>query len=73
MQAIKEAGESGEDELQRRMMMFISPSAARAQDPSFIQVPHDCLPVLELRPVIITCQLSCKLTFRQSGRSQDMS
>ena len=53
--------------------MFMSPSAARAQDPSFIQVSHDCLPVLELRAVIITCQLSCKLTLRQSGRSQDMS
>ena len=38
MQAIREAEERGEDELQRRMILFMSPSAARAQDPSFIQV-----------------------------------
>lgn len=38
LQAIKEAGEQGRDELQTRMMLFMSPSAAQAQDPSFIQV-----------------------------------
>ncbi len=37
MQAIKEAGES-KDELHARMLLYMSPSAARAQDPSFIQV-----------------------------------
>lgn len=38
MQAIKEAGERGKDELHARMLLYLSPSAARAQDPSFIQV-----------------------------------
>ena len=37
MQAIKEAGES-KDELHARMLLYMSPSAARAQDPAFIQV-----------------------------------
>ena len=60
MQAIKDAAEP-KDELQARILLCMSPYAARAKDPSFIQVSykHRATKITACNKFPSVCSITC--------------